>query len=565
MATVIGTSGNDNLAGTSDNDILEGKGGADILDGGVGEDTVSYEHSTTGLNIFLISGGPSGGDAAGDVFKSIENVIGSQFNDGIYGDGGSNKLYGSGGADTLYGWGGGDFLFGGDGNADNLVGSSGIDYIDGGNGIDTLSYQLAPVGLTVSLANTALNTGWAAGDTYVNVEDCTGTEYNDIIYGDGQLVNNLMGLAGDDHIYGGDGIDIMIGGAGADYLDGGAGKDELDYEDSPVGLTASMINPAINTGYAKGDTYVNLEDLAGSEFSDVLQGDDNNNDMIGLGGDDVMYGLGGNDAIDGRSGNDTLYGGDSWDLLVGGAGDDTAAFSGKISDYVLRKSGGNYTVGTNVGNEGTDTLQEVEHASFFDMTVNLTVQAITAGTSQTDVQRLEELYVAFFNRVPDADGLAYWIGQMHAGQGINPIAEAFYNAGVQYSNLTGFSSSMSNEDFVNVIYKNVLGRSSGADAGGLAYWSGELASGHATHGSLVSTMLGSAHTFKGNTTWGWVADLLDNKIAVANKFAVEWGLSYNTPDDSISHGMAIAAAVTSTSTAEAIALIGISTNGILLT
>jgi hypothetical protein len=71
---------------------------------------------------------------------------------------------------------------------------------------------------------------------------------------------------------------------------------------------------------------------------------------------------------------------------------------------------------------------------------------------------LQELYVAFFNRVPDADGLEYWIGQYQGGQGINQIAEAFYNAGAQYSSLTEFSATMSNSDFVNVIYQNVLGR-----------------------------------------------------------------------------------------------------------
>jgi hypothetical protein len=192
------------------------------------------------------------------------------------------------------------------------------------------------------------------------------------------------------------------------------------------------------------------------------------------------------------------------------------------------------------------------------MTVNLTIQALAAAAPQADVTRLTELYVAFFNRVPDADGLAYWIGQMGAGQSINQIADSFYNAGVHYSSLTGFSSTMSHSDFVNVVYRNVLGRSEGADAEGLAFWSGALAAGSATRGSLVSDILDSAHTFKGDATWGWVADLLDNKIAVAKTFAVDWGLNYNTPSDSISQGMAIVAAITPTDITDAIALIGVS-------
>jgi len=54
-----------------------------------------------------------------------------------------------------------------------------------------------------------------------------------------------------------------------------------------------------------------------------------------------------------------------------------------------------------------------------------------------------------------------------------------------------------------------------------------------------------------------VADLLDNKIVVSDKFAVDWGLNYNTLAESITQGKAIAAAITPTSIDAAIALIGI--------
>jgi hypothetical protein len=173
--------------------------------------------------------------------------------------------------------------------------------------------------------------------------------------------------------------------------------------------------------------------------------------------------------------------------------------------------------------------------------------------------------VALFNRVPDADGMSYWLDQIKAGQTFNQIAESFYNAGVSYSQLTGFSNSMSNADFINVIYKNVLGRKDGADAGGLSYWEGELLRGDATRPSLVSQILSSAHTYKGNTTWGWVADLLDNKITVAKKFSIDMGLNYNTPEESISKGMAIASAITPTDTTAAVTLIGVSEANLHLT
>jgi hypothetical protein len=172
------------------------------------------------------------------------------------------------------------------------------------------------------------------------------------------------------------------------------------------------------------------------------------------------------------------------------------------------------------------------------------------------LKSIVELYVAFFNRIPDSDGIAFWVGQASNGNSIPTIANAFYGAAVQYSSLTGYSASMSNGDFVNVIYHNVLGRTS-ADADGLAYWSGALADGSQTRGTLVQSILTSAHSFKGNATWGWVADLLDNKYAVGKLFSVDMGLSFNTPQESITQGMLIAHSVTPTDTATAISLIGV--------
>ncbi len=271
----------------------------------------------------------------------------------------------------------------------------------------------------------------------------------------------------------------------------------------------------------------------------------------------------GDDTLIGNEAANLLEGGAGNDILDGGIGNDTAVYSGNIAGYHITKSATGYTVSG--ASDGADTLAGIERFQFADKTVNLTIQSTAALISTSELKLLQELYVAFFNRVPDADGLEYWIGQLDSGQSINQISESFYAAGVQYSSLTGFTSSMSNADFVNVVYKNVLGRADGADAEGLAYWSGALSNGTETRGSLVSAILGSAHTFKGNATWGWVADLLDNKIEVASKFSIDYGLNYNTSSDSVSRCMEIAAAVTPTSTAASIELIGISPDSISIT
>ncbi len=329
---LVGTANDDTLSGLAGNDTLLGGLGADVLNGGDGTDEASYEGATSGVYVFMIPGGsdPNRGEALGDTFIGIENVRGSAFGDLIWGDAGENRLFGGNGEDTMYGWDGAgiNYLFGEDG-ADTLVCGGAIDIVDGGAGVDPLryngdvvSYQLSNAGVTVSLLNQAINTGDAAGDQYISIEDVTGSRFNDVIYGDNGSLNNLDGLAGNDTIFGNGGQDIMIGGAGADVLNGGDGDDIADYETylfsenetAPVeGVTASLIDPSINTKDAAGDTYVSIENMAGSLHNDTLYGNNSNNVFLAWAGHDRVFGLGGDDALEGMPGEDTLDGGDGID------------------------------------------------------------------------------------------------------------------------------------------------------------------------------------------------------------------------------------------------------------
>lgn len=287
----------------------------------------------------------------------------------------------------------------------------------------------------------------------------------------------------------------------------------------------------------------------------VYEGTATNDSIIGSVASDIIAANAGDDVLRGDGGNDTID---------GGAGNDQAVYAENLNAYSVKWTGANYTVTSKSKADGIDTVRNVETVKFADMSVNLTIQGLAAQAPQKNVQNLVELYIAFFNRVPDAEGLAYWIGQMNAGQKLNQIAESFYQAGIQFSDLTGFSASMNNADFVNVVYRNVLGRKDGADADGLKYWVGSLETGSASRGSLVSTILASAHSFKGDTTWGWTADLLDNKTLVGKLFAIDLGLGYNTPENSIKYGMSIAAAITPTDVGQAIGLIGINPQDIVM-
>lgn len=124
---LIGSSYADTLTGNAGNNVFKGGLGADKINGGAGTDTADYSDSSTAVGVSLATGATNtGGTAAGDVLTSIENLLGSSYNDTLIGDANANALYGNTGNDALYGGGGSDALYGGIG-ADSLTGGAGND------------------------------------------------------------------------------------------------------------------------------------------------------------------------------------------------------------------------------------------------------------------------------------------------------------------------------------------------------------------------------------------------------------------------------------------------------
>ncbi len=282
-----------------------------------------------------------------------------------------------------------------------------------------------------------------------------------------------------------------------------------------------------------------IENVVGTRYDDTFLGNDLANVLRGGGGDDV---------------------------IDGGAGQDTALYLGKRNDFALSLSAGGFIVKDSNGSEGTDKLSHIENLQFADMNINLTVAEKAKSISPAALQSIIELYIAYFNRVPDADGMAYWIDQYKANATIEQIGKSFYNAAIspQFSALTHYSDSMSNVDFIRIIYANVLGRNE-VDQGGLDYWNKSLTDGSQTRGTLINTILYSAHGFKGRSDYGYVADLLDNKFLVGRFIAIDQGINYNTAEENYSQGVKIAALITPTDTSAAINLIGVHDAGFHLT
>lgn len=101
-ATIFGTVGDDILTGNGGDDHLIGGAGADDLNGGDGFDQAAYWAATSGVTVGLANATANTGEAAVDVFVSIESLAGSAHADTLRGDGADNSLWGLDGNDSLY-------------------------------------------------------------------------------------------------------------------------------------------------------------------------------------------------------------------------------------------------------------------------------------------------------------------------------------------------------------------------------------------------------------------------------------------------------------------------------
>jgi Ca2+-binding RTX toxin-like protein len=381
----IGGDGNDTLIGNAADNTLWGGRGNDLMDGGAGRDTVDYSGARARVFVNLGQAGPQDTHGAGiDTLISIENLIGSDFDDRIVGSAADNIIWLGKGNDVVFATGGFDQLDGGEGtdtvdhrgmasgvdvwlidpnvsgvglvNFENLTGSyfadtlrghssnnvlsglagddileglGGTDRLDGGEGLDLASYASAGAGVTVHLRNGgASSTGPGPGggpagiDYFVSIEGFIGSNFNDTLVGDAGP-NVLQGGFGDDRLFGLDGDDVLRGGAGYDLFYGGAGSDTADYSDAVSTVRALLgINGTFDTISHGRDWLFDIENLAGGSAKDFLTGDAKSNVLTGNGGNDVLAGLAGDDTLLGGAGNDDMSGGLGTDLIVLGPPED---------------------------------------------------------------------------------------------------------------------------------------------------------------------------------------------------------------------------------------------------
>ena len=322
-----GTAGVNTLIGSNGSDTIEGGAAADSLDGGNGTDTLSYTGSAVSVTVNLASGSGTGGDADGDTFANFENIIGSEENDLLAGDGGSNVLTGGGGNDVLQSGSGDDTLIGGDG-ADTLRGAGGADSYNGGAGNDTLQSG----DFFSDLVAGDIFDGGSGTDTFFAIGNGAGTL-------DARIATltslEVLDIRSEEGFFGGDKTVQMNA---TQFISSGFTEINTTRRDGAsvhkvelfMGTATALDISVVTTGGSFGTgndgitVFGDAETITGSGVGDTLLGADGNDTITGGGGHDSINGGGGDDVI-------MLADGDQVDDIDGGTGTDTFDASSETS------------------------------------------------------------------------------------------------------------------------------------------------------------------------------------------------------------------------------------------
>ena len=150
---------------------------------------------------------------------------------------------------------------------------------------------------------------------------------------------------------------------------------------------------------------------------------------------------------------------------------------GAFENYQFYNLGGNRQGIQKKGTSAIDEITGISTLTFKDSRISVSDNIIgvfnqVTGKDTKDAQ-IFRLYNASFNRFPDSDGLKYWINEYSKGiTDYKNIAESFI---ISNEFKQRYGATNTNLEFATNMYKNILGRL--PDADGLNYWVSNLNAG----------------------------------------------------------------------------------------
>ncbi|CAN7500145.1 DUF4214 domain-containing protein [Pseudoduganella sp. LjRoot289] len=156
---------------------------------------------------------------------------------------------------------------------------------------------------------------------------------------------------------------------------------------------------------------------------------------------------------------------------VMGAAAPFITFSGYRNQYTVAASAGGYTV-TDILSGATQQVAANSRLRFGDTALGFDLDG-SAGQAY-------RLYQAAFKRKPDFIGLGFHINSLDNGASLVDVAASFVGS-QEFIDTYG---TLSNTDFVTLLYANVLGRA--PDAGGLAFHVGNLDNARLTRAGVLA-------------------------------------------------------------------------------
>lgn len=416
---LIGGLGNDRYWGGNGDDTFIGASGNDTFDGGDGRDTVSYASALSGLRADLEFGDDNTGDATGDVYVAIENIMGSDFDDHLFGDNAAaNTVSGGDGKDRLHGRAGDDVLYGGD-EDDVLFGGSGHDSVFGNDGADILFG---------SRGTDVLFGGETVGeiDMFRFHEGDGQDVIADFELGVDQIefINRFVGFADLQITQVGADAQVSYGTLGdvltlsnveaASLVSEDFGEETskpgiVDGTDGDDRMVTTYIDPE---GDQIGDTDDVVRGFAGNDYMNLARGSDL---AYGGDGDDQIIGVRGGNTLYGGAGNDTLYSGHDTSTLYGGDGDDhLIGATGKGGDHVL--TGG---AGADLFDFGAENLTRLVEATVTDF--DASEDRLMVGGVEIDLSKVTNLPDGFTSHYLADGTVVLGFGDNDTISFINPL------------------------------------------------------------------------------------------------------------------------------------------------